>query len=62
VPFKSEAQRRKFKELLDQGKVSQQTFNEMERSTSGLLPERVSKPLKVGKIKVIGKKRRRQRR
>ena len=42
MPFKSQAQRRKFAELLVQGKISPQTFEEWNRETGGRkLPERV---------------------
>jgi hypothetical protein len=41
MPFKSQAQRRKFAELLVQGKISNQTFEEWNRETGGRkLPER----------------------
>lgn len=43
-PFKSQAQRRKFAELLVQGKISPDTFEEWNRETGGAkLPERVKK-------------------
>ena len=42
MPFKSQAQRRKFAELLVQGKISHQTFEEWNRETGAAkLPERV---------------------
>jgi len=42
MPFKSQAQRRKFAELLVKGKISEQTFEEWNRETgSAKLPERV---------------------
>lgn len=42
MPFKSEAQRRKFGELVKQGKMSQQTFNTWNAETpKGRLPERI---------------------
>jgi len=42
MPFKSQAQRRKFAELLVKGKISNQTFEEWNRETgSAKLPERV---------------------
>jgi len=44
MPFKSQAQRRKFAELLVQGKISQDTFEEWNRETgSKKLPKRVAK-------------------
>jgi hypothetical protein len=43
MPFRSQAQRRKFAELLVQGKISNETFEEWNRETgSRRLPERVS--------------------
>ena len=43
MPFKSQAQRRKFAELLVQGKISPETFEEWNRETgSERLPERMS--------------------
>ena len=42
MPFKSKAQRRKFAQLLVQGKISDETFEEWNRETGGQkLPERV---------------------
>jgi len=42
MPFKSQAQRRKFAQLLVDGKISNQTFEEWNRETGGKkLPERV---------------------
>ena len=42
MPFKSQAQRRKFAELLVKGKNSNETFEEWNRETgSAKLPERV---------------------
>jgi hypothetical protein len=44
MPFKSQAQRRKFAELLVEGKISPQTFEEWNRETGGRkLPERVGR-------------------
>jgi len=41
MPFKSQAQRRKFAELLVQGKISPETYEEWNRETGGRkLPER----------------------
>jgi hypothetical protein len=43
VPFKSKAQRRKFAQLLVDGKISDQTYEEWNRSTGKKeLPERVT--------------------
>lgn len=42
MPFKSQAQRRKFAELLMKGEISAETFEEWNRETDGAeLPERV---------------------
>ena len=44
MPFKSKAQRRKFAQLLVEGKISDETYEEWNRSTgSKELPERVKK-------------------
>jgi hypothetical protein len=44
MPFKSKAQRRKFAQLLIEGKISNQTFEEWNRETgTQKLPERVAK-------------------
>ena len=43
MPFKSRAQRRKFAQLLVEGKISDKTFEEWNRETGGRkLPERVT--------------------
>jgi len=43
MPFKSKAQRRKFAELLVEGKIKPETFEEWNRATgSKSLPERVT--------------------
>jgi hypothetical protein len=42
MPFKSQAQRRKFAELLVKGQISNETFEEWNRETGAAkLPERV---------------------
>jgi hypothetical protein len=47
MPFKSKAQRRKFAELLVQGEISPETYEEWNRETgSQSLPERVTKKAK----------------
>jgi CRISPR/Cas system-associated endonuclease Cas1 len=47
MPFKSQAQRRKFAQLLVEGKISNETFEEWNRSTgSAQLPERVKRTTK----------------
>jgi hypothetical protein len=43
MPFKSQAQRRKFAQLLVDGKISPETYEEWNRETGGKkLPERVT--------------------
>jgi hypothetical protein len=47
MPFKSQAQRRKFAELLVKGEISKETYEEWNRETgSERLPERVAKTSK----------------
>jgi hypothetical protein len=44
MPFKSQAQRRKFAQLLVEGKISNETFEEWNRETGGAkLPERAKR-------------------
>lgn len=58
MPFKSQAQRRKFAELLVQGKISPQTFEEWNRETGGRkLPELV-RPAPKAKAKAKAKTKR----
>jgi hypothetical protein len=59
MPFKSQAQRRKFAELLVTGKISNQTFEEWNRETgSAKLPERVKpKPKARAKSRTRSKAR-----
>jgi hypothetical protein len=48
MPFKSKAQRRKFAELLVTGKISDETYEEWNRSTGkAALPERVKPKAKA---------------
>ena len=50
MPFKSQAQRRKFAQLLVEGKISNETFEEWNRETGGKkLPERVGKKSRASK-------------
>lgn len=47
MPFKSQAQRRKFAQLLVEGKISNETFEEWNRETGGRrLPEHAAKTKK----------------
>ena len=44
MPFESQAQRRKFAQLLVEGKISNETFEEWNRETGGKkLPERAAR-------------------
>ena len=50
MPFKSKAQRRKFAQLLIEGKISNETFEEWNRETGAKkLPERVGSSSPVRK-------------
>ena len=61
MPFKSKAQRRKFAELLVKGKISDETYEEWNRSTgTATLPERVKPKARAkskSKRKVKSKRR-----
>ena len=57
MPFKSKAQRRKFAELLMKGEISEETFEEWNRSTgSARLPERVKPKKGSGRKKPAARK------
>jgi hypothetical protein len=63
MPFKSQAQRRKFAQLLVEGKISNQTFEEWNRETGGKkLPERVRKTSVRKKTSGPRRKKKRSRR
>ena len=50
MPFKSQAQRRKFAQLLVEGKISNETFEEWNRETGAKrLPERVRRKAESAK-------------
>jgi len=52
APFKSESQRRKFAELVKQGKMDPRVFDLWNKETGKRkLPEKVQKPVKVKIIK-----------
>jgi hypothetical protein len=54
VPFKSQAQRRKFAQLLVEGKISNETFEEWNRETGAKrLPERVRRKAKSAKKSTV---------
>ena len=60
MPFKSQAQRRKFAQLLVEGKISNETFEEWNRETgSKKLPERVKRKAKPSARKSTARKRKR---
>ena len=47
MPFKSEAQRRKFGALVKEGKISQKTFDEYNAETPKNIPERAKAKVKT---------------
>jgi hypothetical protein len=58
MPFKSQAQRRKFAQLLVQGRISNETFEEWNRETGAKrLPERVSRKTRTSKTSTVGSTR-----
>ncbi len=61
MPFKSQAQRRKFAQLLVEGKISNETFEEWNRETGGRkLPERAGHtPVRKARTKARKTTRRR---
>ena len=65
MPFKSQAQRRKFAQLLVEGRISNETFEEWNRETGGKhLPERVGRKAsgrKASARKAAPKRRRKSR-
>jgi hypothetical protein len=61
VPFKSQAQRRKFAQLLVEGKISNETFEEWNRETGAKqLPERVRRKTKSAKTSTTKKSARKR--
>lgn len=61
MPFKSQAQRRKFAQLLVEGKISNQTYEEWNRETGRKrLPERVTRKKAARKKKKAPAKRKRK--
>ena len=58
MPFKSQAQRRKFAQLLVEGKIKPETFEEWNRETGGAkLPERATPRKTAKKKKAAAKKK-----
>ena len=47
MPFKSEAQRKKFAEMVRDGKITQSVYDAFESDTGEKLPERVTKKEKT---------------
>ena len=61
MPFKSQAQRRKFAQLLVEGKISDKTFEEWNRETgSKRLPERVRRKTKRSAKRASARPRRKR--
>jgi hypothetical protein len=61
MPFKSQAQRRKFAQLLVEGKISNETYEEWNRETGGRkLPERVKRKIAPSKKKKTRARRKRK--
>jgi hypothetical protein len=57
MPFKSQAQRRKFAQLLVEGKISADTFEEWNRETGARkLPERATAGKKTAAKKAVKRK------
>jgi len=57
MPFKSQAQRRKFAQLLVEGKISNETYEEWNRETGGAkLPERVKRKKTAGRKRTTTRK------
>ena len=53
MPFKSEAQRRKFGAMVKKGEITQKTFDEWNAETPKNIPERKSKPKTLNDLKKI---------
>ena len=61
MPFKSQAQRRKFAQLLVEGEISNETYEEWNRETGGKkLPERVNRKKTAAKKKKTAARRKRK--
>jgi hypothetical protein len=60
MPFKSQAQRRKFAQLLVEGKISPQTFEEWNRETgSKKLPDHVKRQQSAKRKRTVRRARKR---
>ena len=63
MPFKSQAQRRKFAQLLVEGEISNETFEEWNRETGGAkLPQRVERRSKKKRARARKTSNRKKRR
>lgn len=49
MPFKSEAQRAKFRKMVATGEITQKTFDEWDKETPTHLPKRLNPPRKTKK-------------
>lgn len=54
MPFKSSAQRKKFAQMVSEGKMSQSTFDEWNRETPARLPDRIGSK-KINTVKKVKK-------
>lgn len=54
MPFKSQSQRAKFAELVEQGKMSKETFDEWNKETPEKLPDRIG-PANKAKVSTVKK-------
>jgi len=57
MPFKSEAQRRKFGAMVKKGEITQKTFDEWNSETPKNIPERKKKAKTIAEMKAIAKKK-----
>lgn len=57
APFKSESQRRRFAQMVKEGKMSQETFDEWNSDTPKHIPEKVEKTntITISKLKDLAK-------
>jgi len=52
MAFKSEAQRKKFAEMVKSGEISKATYQEWDKASPKKLPERVKQKEKPQKVKI----------
>lgn len=58
MPYKSEAQRRKFHQLLKEGKISKNTVNEFDKASKGVkLPQKLSRPRTIREMVDVANKK-----